>query len=116
MIIDLFNELKGKSTVYKRVVGGDGVEDKEESIRQYFHLEDDAKLKAELTQESPWDPCVHQGCNSFLHEVAQLSSYFFHFHASHHGSDICDCVASIDKKAVQRHSIGGQNWCLMEII
>ena len=37
------------------------------------------------------------------HEVLQKVSttaspkFVFHFHASHHGSDICDCIASHDK-------------------
>ena len=34
----------------------------------------------------------------------------FHFHASYHGSDICDCVASIDKKAIKRFSVGERKW------
>ena len=36
----------------------------------------------------------------------------FHFHASHHGSDICDCIAAIDKKAVKRYPLGNTKWVL----
>ena len=29
----------------------------------------------------------------------------FHFHASYHGSDICDCVASLNKRAIKNFSL-----------
>ena len=29
----------------------------------------------------------------------------FHFHAAHHGSDICDCIAAIDKREIRKYTL-----------
>ena len=44
-----------------------------------------------------------------IHYEAPKNSIFpqisFHFHAAHHGSDICDCIAAIDKREIRKYTL-----------
>jgi hypothetical protein len=39
-----------------------------------------------------------------------ILEFSIHFQGSYHGSDICDCIASISKKKAKKYSVGNEKW------
>ena len=48
---------------------------------------------------------AHVAHSLFLKMTNSVPQMAFHIYAANHGSDICDCVASIDKKAIRKYSL-----------